>query len=403
MEAEVLKIASIPIVAGVVGWFTNWLAVKFMFYPLEFVGIPPFLGWQGVIPAKSEKMAGILVDNGINKLGSVSEFFHQMEPELISAQVLKIIEPRIPEIVDDIAHKEHKVAWENLPSMVRKMVYKRVRQELRERIPEMIDEIGERIDTLADLKELARETINKDKTIPNRIFQETGEVEFRFLVNSGFWFGFLFGIVQMVVWIFYDPWWVLPLFGALVGYATNWIALKLIFEPVEARKVGPFTFHGLFLKRQKEISAKSGGLFATEVLTVEKIMNHLLYGARGDQTRAIVSRHMRPVVDEAIGLIKPLIQAAVGPESFANLREATAEKVLEIYPDTMEDPKFIEGRSSLLAKLLGDRMAELPSVEFQELLRPAFQEDELKLILVGCALGFMAGFAQFVLVFGGFV
>lgn len=401
-DAEFLKIASIPLVAGAVGWFTNWLAVKFMFYPLEFVGIPPYLGWQGVIPSKSEKMSNILVDNGINKLGSVSEFFHRMEPELISSQALQAIDPRIPEIVDSIAHRDHKVAWENLPSRIRKSVYKRVRQQLAVRIPGMLDEIGERIDTLADLKELARETVEKDKTIPNRIFQETGEVEFRFLVNSGFWFGMMFGLVQMVVWIFFDPWWVLPLFGALVGYATNWIALKLIFEPLHPRKIGPFTLHGMFLKRQQEISSKCGGLFATEVLTIEKIMNHLLYGSSGPQTQAIISKHMRPVADEAIGRVKPFFQIAVGPESFANIRENTANTVLEVYPDTLTDKKFIDSRSDLLGSLLGDRMAELPADEFQGLLRPAFQEDEMKLILVGCGLGFLAGLGQFILVFGGF-
>ncbi len=403
MDAEVWKILSIPFVAGGVGWFTNWLAVKLMFYPIEFIGIPPFLGWQGVIPKKSEKMSNILVDNGLNKLGSISEFFRQMEPDLIAYQVTKSIDPRIPEICDSIAHQEHRTAWENLPARVRQTIYRRVRQELRDRIPGMIEEIGERIDTLADLKELARETIREDKTIPNRIFQETGKVEFRFLVNSGFLFGFLFGVVQMIVWTFFDPWWILPLFGGIVGYATNWIALYLIFSPLEPTKIGPFTFHGLFLKRQKEISHTSGMLYATEVLTIKKIMDHLIYGSRGEQTQAILSKHMRPVVDEAVGMIKPLLQTYVGAEGYANLREATAEKVLEIYPDTLDDRTFISDRSELLAKLLGERMAELEPVEFQGMLRPAFQEDELMLILVGCALGAGAGFLQFVLVFGGFV
>ena len=51
-------------------------------------------------------------------------------------------------------------------------------------------------------------------------------------------------------------------------------------------------------------------------------------------------------------------------------------------------------------KMLGERMADLPSREFQDLLRPCFQEDEIKLIVVGGVLGFLAGFAQLVFVFG---
>ncbi|MCP5066137.1 MAG: hypothetical protein GY946_06165 [bacterium] len=43
-------ILCIPLVSAFIGWFTNWIAVKAMLYPVEFAGIPPLLGWQGVIP-----------------------------------------------------------------------------------------------------------------------------------------------------------------------------------------------------------------------------------------------------------------------------------------------------------------------------------------------------------------
>ena len=47
----------IPLIAGFIGWFTNWLAVKATLYPVEFVGIPPAFGWQGVIPKNTEEMS----------------------------------------------------------------------------------------------------------------------------------------------------------------------------------------------------------------------------------------------------------------------------------------------------------------------------------------------------------
>ena len=43
----------IPLISAIVGWFTNVVAIKMMFHPVEFVGIPPYLGWQGVIPANA--------------------------------------------------------------------------------------------------------------------------------------------------------------------------------------------------------------------------------------------------------------------------------------------------------------------------------------------------------------
>ena len=56
---------SIPVVAGVLNFLTNKLAVKMMFYPLRFRGIGR-VGWHGIVPSKALPMANDIVDNVIN-------------------------------------------------------------------------------------------------------------------------------------------------------------------------------------------------------------------------------------------------------------------------------------------------------------------------------------------------
>ena len=74
---ELLIYLSIPITSAVVGWGTNVLAIKMTFYPLDFKGIPPYLGWQGIIPSKAVKMSTKSVDLWTSKLVSVKELFEQ--------------------------------------------------------------------------------------------------------------------------------------------------------------------------------------------------------------------------------------------------------------------------------------------------------------------------------------
>jgi len=61
----------IPCVAALVGWFTNWLAVQMIFYPINFIGLPLWripevplglIGWQGIIPCKTRQMSEAMVD-----------------------------------------------------------------------------------------------------------------------------------------------------------------------------------------------------------------------------------------------------------------------------------------------------------------------------------------------------
>jgi uncharacterized membrane protein YheB (UPF0754 family) len=74
------------------------------------------------------------------------------------------------------------------------------------------------------------------------LLQECGKKELEFVVNSGLYFGTFLGVLQMLVWVVWDPWWSLALGGAVVGYLTNFFAIKSIFEPVQPVKIGPWKF-----------------------------------------------------------------------------------------------------------------------------------------------------------------
>lgn len=65
--------ASIPVIAGAVGYVTNFVGVQMLFYPIEYKGLQyrrnleqPYgymlAGWQGVVPCKRVTMANSMVD-----------------------------------------------------------------------------------------------------------------------------------------------------------------------------------------------------------------------------------------------------------------------------------------------------------------------------------------------------
>ncbi|MBK1850453.1 MULTISPECIES: DUF445 domain-containing protein [unclassified Marinobacter] len=397
---EFWQYLSIPVIAALIGWFTNWLAIKMTFLPLEFVGKPPLLGWQGIIPSKAHKMAAIAVDATISKIGTVREIFEQIDPKVLAAHIVHSVEPRIEEYVDEMMLREYPTFWENLPASARKMVYDRVRKSTPHLVDNLVDDIANNIEDLLDIKTMTIEKLSADKQLLNRIFLECGDAEFRFIVNSGLYFGFLFGVIQMTVWYFYQSWWVLPFFGLLVGWATNWIALNVIFRPLHPKKVGPFRIQGLFLKRQPEVAQSFCHIITHEILTVGNIISAILEGPKGDRARNMVKKHIKPLVDETAGMGKALTQMAFGPTGFATLKNQVGEKAIEISKTSFNNPVFETDRARAVESIMVERMIALSSEEFQDLLRPCFQEDEIKLILVGAFLGFSAGVGQLVFVFG---
>lgn len=112
------------------------------------------------------------------------------------------------------------------------------------------------------------------RSLLGKLFQIAGRKELTFLTDSGLWFGFLLGLLQLAIALLWDNPWTLSFGGLIVGLATNWLALKWIFEPVNPTPiVGNIVLQGLFLRRQKEVSAgtcrSSSAFFMCLVVTVE--------------------------------------------------------------------------------------------------------------------------------------
>ena len=68
----------------------------------------------------------------------------------------------------------------------------------------------------------------------------------------------------------------LPFIAALVGWFTNFIAVKMLFYPKEpVRLLGLYTLQGIFPKNQQEVADKIGKMVAEELLSSEDLKEKL--------------------------------------------------------------------------------------------------------------------------------
>lgn len=390
---------AIPITSALVGWLTNVVAIKMTFYPIHFIGIKPF-GWQGIIPSKAAKMSSISVDLWTSKLINVKELFAKINPKKVAKEMLPEFDRISKEIMDEIMHEQAPEIWSRVPESVKKLAYSRISKDLPEIVTEMMTDIKDNIDEMFDIKDMVIKRLTKDKGLLNDMFLQVGDEEFKFIERSGFTFGFLFGIVQMLVWYFYPKFWILPLFGLLVGYATNWLALKLIFNPIEPISFLGVTYQGLFIKRQNEVSKEYAYMLAHDIFTFDRIFASIITGPTKDRFVNLITYHANHAIDEAAGLSKPVITLVAGKRSYEKIKNIAIDKTLKELPNSVK-PVFPYAEKAMdLENIFRTRMQHLPPRDFVDFLRPVFQEDELKLILVGAVLGMGAGIGQLFILFG---
>ena len=387
----------IPFIAALAGWGTNWLAIKMTFYPLEYVGVFPF-GWRGVVPSRIRKFASGLVDTTIGRIGGLPVMLDSIDTDEVKHHFLDTASPMIARVVHELMREQKRIMWENLPAVTKKRVFQVVEDEMREGFDSLAEDIRSNFERLLDLRELVVRKCEETPDLLNRLIFACAGRELKFLVFSGALFGFSFGVVQALAWYFLPLWWVLPFFGFIVGTLTNWIALQLIFSPVEPLKIGPFVFQGLFLKRQMEISKEFSRVFTEDIITTKEVVHTLVHGKNSHRTMSLLRTHISDIMEKQL-VVQFITQAATGPEGYADLKDAALEKAIEYSEELAEDSSFSQMQAKAVQSVLVERLSAQSPTEFQDIVRPIFHEDEWILVSIGGALGALVGWAQLVYLF----
>ena len=384
----------VPVTSALIGWGTNVLAIRMMFYPLEFVGKRPWLGWQGVIPANAKRMAEIAVDLMVDKLLPVEDIASRIDANRMADAMKQRVESLLDRLVEEIMQERAPRVWQMLPLKIRDKIQARIRADAPAVIANMVEEAKSSVTDVFDIRQMMIDTLMTDKALLNEIFLTAGDKEFTFLKRSGLYFGFLFGIPSMLVWMSFQQWWTLPLGGLVVGYATNWLAIQMMFQPQEPIKVGPFVWQGLFLRRQQEVAASYAKLVTHKLLTSERIADTLLRGPSSDTLFLIIERQVNRAVDAQAGMVQPYVVLGVGTNEYIRLKTKVYDRVIEELPESVATVHAYADEGMDIENTIRTNMQALSPAEFEGVLRPAYQQDEWKLIVTGAALGLAAGCLQ---------
>ncbi|HMV45762.1 MAG TPA: DUF445 family protein [Leptospiraceae bacterium] len=397
---DLIKFISIPITCAFVGWITNYVAVKMIFHPAEFWGIGK-LGLKGIIPNHAIKMSGLIAKILTERLVKPHELFLRVNPDEINHEIQDLIDLKAKEIIKDIIATENPVLWSLLSDDIKNSIEEEVRREIPKQIVDIYKSFGNELDNVLEFDEIIRSSLSGKKTsILIEMFQRCGGPEFRFIIVSGIYFGFLIGLIQLAFINILGQWWTMPIMGVVVGYYTNWIAIQMIFKPLEPKKFFFFfTYQGLFLKRQEVVSKEFANVVANNVLNQENIIRLIFTGKGGDLLIKLVIEKAYKLTHQKMMERAPLMPVLLGSEKIRQIKERIAEKLIWILPDVANRiQKYLNDRLQI-EKTIAERLSVLPKAEFEELLHSVFKEDELTLIILGAILGGLVGLYQAYLVF----
>lgn len=186
-----------------------------------------------------------------------------------------------------------------------------------------------------------------------------------------------------------------PVIGAIIGYCTNYIAIKMMFRPFEAKKIGKFKvpFTPGIIPRRKESMAKAIGRVVEEnLLNEDTVKNALLSDEVKSQIKAKIEQKIgRHRDDERTieDIILNYVDGITYIEEVARIEEKLSEKVknklLDIDVGEIFSEKVVEiiqekmNSNFILNKFTG-KVTETIKSPIKNAINKYFEEDGVSLI-----------------------
>lgn len=151
-----------------------------------------------------------------------------------------------------------------------------------------------------------------------------------------------------------------PLIGAVIGYFTNYIAVKMLFRPYKEIKIGSFTLPftpGIIPKRKNDLAAAVGKAVGNTLLTEDDLEEKLLSADVEQSITDAIMTYLDKFM-ESEQTLGEMLPGFTGQEAYAEsrdkLKNIICDKVMLAVED-MEPGKLIaeEGKKAVQKKLEG--------------------------------------------------
>jgi uncharacterized membrane protein YheB (UPF0754 family) len=385
---------SMPFIAAFVGWSTKIVALEMLYRPVEYKGIGPF-GWQGIVPRRAGKVAATTIDLLTTNLLKPEEMLAKFDAHEAVDALRDPLVAAVAEVTREVAEQLRPGLWDSLPNAGRQALQSRVMRQAPKIVERILAEMNADLSRYVDVQFLAVTTLIRNKDKLNKLMRSLSTDAMAFVRRSGIIFGFGIGLVQMVAWgLFHNPW-IMPAFGFGVGFVSDYIALNMLFRPIEQKKyLGLVTFQGLLHAQRETITRDYAKILADDLFSAENLMEGILNGPGADKLYSLIAREVHAAIDAQSGVVTPLVTLAIGSERYRAMKDTAATLIHERLPSTLADAQDYAMSVIDLEGTIVEKMGQLTNEQYESILRPVFKDDEPLMIAVGAILGGLVGELQ---------
>ena len=185
----------------------------------------------------------------------------------------------------------------------------------------------------------------------------------------------------------------LPLVAALVGWGTNYLAVKMLFRPRRPVSVLGLTFHGLIPRRQQDLARSIGATVAESLISHHDLQNAITQGVPNDELRQIIDSEVERFIRERVQS-HPLLGLLVRDSVAVELRRIVVQQVEAALPSIMARFAGTVTKSVDIRSIVERRVAEFDLPTLEGMIQRIAARELRAIEIWGGVLGFLVGLVQ---------
>ncbi len=186
----------------------------------------------------------------------------------------------------------------------------------------------------------------------------------------------------------------IPLISALIGWFTNWVAIKMLFHPRNPINILGFRVQGIFPKRQHQFAEKLGKLVGKELLSFqdieEKIANPENFQKMIPQVEDHIDHFLRVKLSDSM----PVISMFIGDKTVEKLKSIFLEELQLLFPKIIKDYTGTLRSQLDLEQIVAEKVKNFSSNKLESILYQVMAREFRFVEILGGVLGFLIGIMQ---------
>lgn len=191
---------------------------------------------------------------------------------------------------------------------------------------------------------------------------------------------------------------ILSIIGALIGWITNVLAIKLMFRPIQAFKIPGigYEIQGLIPKRRKDVAKSIGETVEKELISIEEILERMLESQNKNDMLFTIKTKINEVITQKLPSILPKSLKEMIIHYVNNMIDEEADSFI----DQMIDKLTHKATTSVkIGEMVEQKINEFDLLKLEEIIISIAQKELKHIEYIGAILGFFIGVVQALIIY----